>query len=413
MFSSGKHGDGDTWEPESETEDSEDEDAATETTSRTAAMRMKKTQSTERKPACMPLEFLHTDNAPIYVKGSDYTSGKSEKTDFCNFCQKPMLPTSLIRHFNAVHSHEPEVVKMNTTKKKTIERKRSVQILRNLGNFKRNTEVLRSGGELILVQRVKHSDDIANKLHRYAICADCVGVYPKEQFIRHRCPCINDTEHRESHLDTISSVSHRYPLEVVKFFKRMRNDEMALEAKGDDLLLSFLIKDLRKKGMHKFRGLAEKIRTLVRFLVKMRAKLENDRLTFAELFVPHYVEVMKKVVYEEFNFNFTVENSRIPVSMEKPSSVKRLCRALQEVAKHLEILFKKEGKDQMAKVTKTTLSILDDEFSAMTANATACLKSSKSGLPEKLPSSKEIQRLKEYFYWKEMKKTSARSVKQY
>jgi len=70
--------------------------------------------------------------------------------------------------------------------KSGAERKRGLKILKNLGSFQHNIDVLKKGrGKLIVVRRTNGK----RSAHSYLPCSRCYGFFYKCDLYRHSCPC--------------------------------------------------------------------------------------------------------------------------------------------------------------------------------------------------------------------------------
>ena len=163
----------------------------------------------------------------------------------------------------------------------------------------------------MLVQRPSNTSDITNKLDQYASCTECMGIYPKRQVSRHSCPKIAPSKIQSSDKKEFKTTMSK---EMINFFKRLRNVDVSTVAKNDDVLLTFLKRELERKGMRKYRIISEKLRTLTTFLLVMRSGFENSTLSMKQLLVPTFTDEMLKAIYNMFHFNFSENKTKVFLS---------------------------------------------------------------------------------------------------
>nr|CAI5845620.1 unnamed protein product [Callosobruchus analis] len=148
--------------------------------------------------------------------------------NFCYYCETDV--TNFARHITNNHSHEIEVIKLNSLPLKSVERKRLLAELRNKGNY------------------LNSANCCPRRVCRACIpdtpvlpCDNCLGFFSSKLLHRHRKRCGTKRSGRaQSEGQTIlvhnMRVDERLRREV---FPRMRADKISLEAKSDDLICAF------------------------------------------------------------------------------------------------------------------------------------------------------------------------------
>ena len=330
----------------------------------------------------------------IFVQGCRHRPKKYvfDKKDFCFFCQRSFLSTSLIRHMTGLHSDEEEVKKIQELEKNSVEKKRCLQLLRNLGNHKHNENVLKHGGSLVVVQRPRRTVEITKNIRKYAACENCWGYYSSEEIRRHTCPA-RSTNKIVRKLN-VFPVTFNYKPELQSFFSRMRDDSLAHIAKNDELLLRMISKEVLDRGMKNYKSISVKVRLMSSFLELYRNEVKNAKLSFTDVLLPYNIDQIKAVILKMFHYN--AQSSSDKISLNKPSSMNRLCQSLFQLISVLKVMQQKACDQEKICETQNLIDILEAEIRPLMANAGHVLASATKGLPKQLPSSEEISKLMTY-----------------
>lgn len=364
---------------------------------------MSKSSSKEAETLSTASKFLEINSieipssvelANIQIIGCESkVKGSFDKKDVCFYCGKTFTSTSFMRHMSSLHPLEDDVKELNECLKGSNKRRRCAQLLRNKGNFKHNLKVLKEGGDLIVAQRPKHTINVSNTLHTFVVCPSCLGFYSRHESWRHACPA-EKTERRKhvsvTHLTTSMSEEVKY------FFARLRRDDVGNIARHDKLIWKYITRMVLKKGFDNYRVISEKVRIMCLFMQKYREKIEKMDCNFSEMLHPMNIELIRETIVDLFQY----ESSKTPhsqsITMEKPSSLKRLGQALKKLARVLQTEHLKTCSFEAAKEAKVMMSLIDEEIGPLMTNAKRTMSSSQSGKPQPLPSADEIKTLKDY-----------------
>ena len=254
--------------------------------------------------------------------------------------------------------------------------------------------MLRNGGTLVVVQRPPKAVDITEKLHLYVSCKDCLGFYARAEMWRHSCPAVpkENAPRRKIELETIF-VHHSKELSL--FFSRLKRDSVANIAKSDPNLMKMISCLVLNKGMSKFRTISEKIRILCSFLQHTR-NMVNQSLTFSDLMTPEKFDLVKESLIDMFRYNVSGTQTTTEVTMDRPSSLKRLGQSLTFLCKVVQMDACKKRNYDLAKEVKVFSQMCDHEILPLMANAHSVMKCSQSGKPQDLPQKEDMLKLKTF-----------------
>ena len=140
----------------------------------------------------------------VQVEVTDWT-----KKQICCYCGKTFA-TKLGRHLETAHSDKSEVKKLmelEVKKVATKERRAALRKLANLGAFKNNISVLKSGtGSLLVVKRPTEP----RKSSDYYPCIYCLGFYAKGSIFQTQfykfLDCSLDTLHQYFDINQVGKV---------------------------------------------------------------------------------------------------------------------------------------------------------------------------------------------------------------
>ena len=335
----------------------------------------------------------------IYVLGCNNLKDKQvfDKKDCCYYCKKMILSVSFARHILNMHANEQQVQEIASMPKNSVKKRRACQLLRNLGNYVHNCDVLSKGeGHLIVVQRPLRTRDVTEKLHLYSACNKCFGYYTSPLLCRHQCPAsvASGTKKRNQKKGLkLATIGMRSEIQI--FFNRMKNDDVTKMAMEDDLIVRFISEQLTAKGMKKYFSVSEKVRLLVKLLTECRKKIDS-KCTLSHVLVPSHLDLIKKIITEMFDYNCCTNNRDEIVTVKTPSTLIKLGQSLAQVAEVLRRYYLKSSDHERANETNTFIDILEPELRPMMTNAHLSLKSARSGLPEELPPENDMNQLKSY-----------------
>ena len=196
------------------------------------------------------------------------------KKHACAFCD--LKSEQIIRHIEAKHSKEPEVIALKKCEKNTKERAKLTKLLKYKGNFKANIKVLKeNNGTLIVVRRPKGEEDAS----KFVPCAACLGFYSKCELYRHDCVADKDKKPerhllRESRILLSSALDNTSPL-LAEVLVKMVDDEISQVAKNDPLILKMMGLLLEKHDSKQQNQIRQKARDISRLLLHVRKHREG------------------------------------------------------------------------------------------------------------------------------------------
>lgn len=256
---------------------------------------------------------------------SDPKKMVKDKRVFCLFCEQ--LETNFPRHLERKHSLELEVRQFITLPKKSKERLKHIELLKNKGNFIHNRSVLsKNKGSLIVGRRPSLSDEI--EANDFLPCKFCFMFCKKKKLYRHMKRCkfqINEEtdglKKRRNNLMQCASLLHTdndYKQLHSDIFSSMKCDDITLIAQTDDLICSFgarLLKNHRDRHLKNY--ISQRLRQLSNFLKILRG-LEPDIKQLKDCLVPKYyktiVEAAKKLSgYDEQKNTYTFPSNALKI----------------------------------------------------------------------------------------------------
>ncbi|XP_063049874.1 uncharacterized protein LOC134444490 [Engraulis encrasicolus] len=239
----------------------------------------------------MPMDFepemsescLHKSNDDNLGKGTVgmFVHNKPEKmkdlksqVNYCFVCGKPQ--TKIARHLQTHLSENAEIAQAFQAAKSSKERKILLEKLRNLGNFKHNTDVKTTGSGCL---KVKRSSKKSSNPEMYDYCLYCKGMMARQELSRHmrKCPLRPDvnTEERErvpAIASSQSTMSQPISSSLWAVLGKMHKDEVSTAIKNDHYLLQFAQSLFNRHGIDpaKHEYIRQKVREVGRLLVTLR-----------------------------------------------------------------------------------------------------------------------------------------------
>ena len=130
----------------------------------------------------------------VQVEIADYN-----RKQICFYCDQSFAKLS--RHLENSHADKVEVKKLKAMAVKTMERRKQIKYLANLGSYKANIATLRKGeGNLIVAKRPRSGMKREKECNDYYPCMFCLSFYAKEELWRHvrlRCEFRKESETKE------------------------------------------------------------------------------------------------------------------------------------------------------------------------------------------------------------------------
>lgn len=157
---------------------------------------------------------------------------KWDKIHFCLFCDA--ASTNITKHYLGPHKEETEIQKILNLSLKSNERKLELLRIRNAGDFKHNTEILKKGKGVLVTWTRKQDESSADN---YLPCECCLALFLKTSLWRHRqvCPLMKN-RHKSRNVQSEASL---LPVSTeinqglkVNVLGRMSRDAVAMAARG-------------------------------------------------------------------------------------------------------------------------------------------------------------------------------------
>ncbi|XP_061620861.1 uncharacterized protein LOC133473276 isoform X1 [Phyllopteryx taeniolatus] len=126
-------------------------------------------------------------NGHVFIRAYQKRSHKRTyfKRHYCLYCSKPYA--KMARHLQCAHHDKWDVAEALSFPKRSKERKKQLDYIRNRGNFEHNTAVLKSGkGELVPYKQPPKEAQGSDFMH----CAYCQGLFARKVLWRHMHACV-------------------------------------------------------------------------------------------------------------------------------------------------------------------------------------------------------------------------------
>lgn len=238
---------------------------------------------------------------------------QATKMNFCLVCGQACA--KIASHLK-LHRHESVEIAKAFKLKTSKERKHSLEVLRNKGNYQHNNQVLKKGVGLIkVVRRPKKFDT-----HDFEYCMYCKGLYMRKELWKHlrRCaanPDQNTPKGTKANLLGLSVIA-KYPHlqhiseEVRKMLCEMHQDEVAQTVQNDEYVLrlaqDFFDKKSKAKDRHAF--VRQTVRYIGKFLIILKKKsLRNLAEAVKPTSFPKVIEAIQEMAgFDEATKSFAM-----------------------------------------------------------------------------------------------------------
>lgn len=200
-------------------------------------------------------------------------SNIKSKQNYCVFCMK--LQSQLARHLETVHLNEPDVKKFAILPKKNPERKKIIDTIRKMGNFKFNTNSEFNTGQLIVCRR---PNEKTNKTAKdFVACVKCKGFFAKSTIRHHARVCLKKDFRKNKNImimgRKITGRIHLIASECLRktVFPVLREDDVTRIVRYDKLLIIYANKlCVKYKSQHQHDMIRARLRLLGRFLIALK-----------------------------------------------------------------------------------------------------------------------------------------------
>nr|CAI5861227.1 unnamed protein product [Callosobruchus analis] len=185
----------------------------------------------------------------------DLEKRKGNKSkDFCIYCESYVL--NFARHLERNHGFEIDVQKIISLPPKSKERKEMLSILRKKGNYLNSSNA-------------KKPVRVATTGKDYLPCSSCFGLYSSKQLWRHRKHCCKTS--RRDHKAAAQNMLFTHVDAEPRLKKKMRPDEISLQAKKDYLICAFATRYITThREKHLVIVASRKMRELAKLLIKLK-----------------------------------------------------------------------------------------------------------------------------------------------
>jgi len=220
----------------------------------------------------------------MHVENSNIKS----KRNCCAFCMK--LQSKLARHLETIHYNEPEVKKFAILPKKNPERKKIINTIRKIGNFKFNTNSELNTGQLIVSRRP--NEKVNKTAIDFIACAKCKGFFAKSSIRHHARKCFKKNFEKNKSImimgRKITCRIHQLANETLRnmVFPIMRDDIVTRIVRYDKLLILYANKlCIKYKLQHQHDIIRARLRVLGRFFLALK-KINKNVEDFQSLYHP-------------------------------------------------------------------------------------------------------------------------------
>ncbi|XP_073667997.1 uncharacterized protein [Paramisgurnus dabryanus] len=347
--------------------------------------------SVSQVPLSRNIEEFHTTTKNTCENTDETTDEATEARvngiNYCYVCQKPQ--SKLARHLE-MHKTEAEVMEALSYPKRSVNRRRLLEKLRNRGNFQHNLEVLKNGTGQIKLKRF-------SKQSKFIHCLYCKGMFSRKELWRHTRRCHFMPE-RASHESTKAKVlglattaqsvfSESISKGVWKLLDPMRQDDITAVVRNDFGILQLAQTLYNKHGNDptKHEYVRQKLRELARVLLVLRG---DSIYTIEDAVKPgnfyKVVNAVKKVSgFDEENHTYTA-----------PSLALKIGHSLQKIADIIYSRALMTENDNLIKSTEAFKSLYAAKWCELVSHsALNTLSEKKFNKPSTLPFTQDVQLL--------------------
>ena len=323
---------------------------------------------------------------PIKAKGSKYN-----KKQFCLYCKKAI--SKLARHFESVHSEEPDVAMAFSFDKRSRKRSELLRSIKKRGNFDHNAEVASCGtGEMVACRRpstAKQSDDFRH-------CKFCEGLYARNSLWRHVRNCPKKSVEEEPqvgrkwiqmHLPRPDSVKET----VWKIACEMNQDDVSSVVRSVTVILCIgeSLFNSRKPYERRNDYIRQQMREMARLLITARAitPLKSTEDLVMPCNFPHVIQAVRSVA------GYDVESN----SYKIPSLALKLGHSLAKVAGIVQCNAIIANRPAVAESAKQFATLHQRKWTeSISAAALGTLQQAKWNKPQVLPFTEDVSVLHKF-----------------
>jgi len=315
-----------------------------------------------------------------------------DKRYYCFYCDKALAKVK--PHLISQHDNEALVAEMLAKKDKQLQKNLLVK-LRNLGNHKHNSDVIRRGtGVLIVAYRPKQATAFTEN---YVPCPNCYGYYESAHLWKHckkRC-LFSSTDAKCPNVlcraRLLLPVTENVRQETRTVLSKMHADNVYRVAVGDELIMQFAQKLTLKHycDADKHEYIRAKVREMGRLLTVL--KTEHNIQTILEAIVPANFQVLLQCVRKVAGFNNT------ECTYKTPSLALKLGHSMKKCAMMAKSKGLQESNQEMQSNADAFLQMCEIEWSSEVSDAALkTLHTNKMNKVTVLPLARDIATLSSY-----------------
>lgn len=358
------------------------------------------TNTTEGNKQTQPSRKTNHHNTGIFITKVCAKEKRSyDKKLACFFCSK-IYRHRIVEHLVGQHSKEQQV--SEALMQTGIRRKISFESIKNLGNFKHNSEVLVAGeGELIVVRRPKSANV---KYDDYVPCIYCYGFYKANELWRH-CKYCNHQDKDKNECETLvvtkarmmlaGSVNKDADLDLLEnnVLSTMRHDEVYSMICQDDMIKRFGKILLHKLGTRRKNCIAQRMRQLARLRTELD-KISGKKIELSDYIGPKGFDSLITAVELIAGHH---ENREDVASFNVPSYALRIGHHILKCAEIKRGMCIRQQNDDKLKDATSFISLFSSEWTdRISSVALTTLKTNKFNKNECLPLTEDLVLLKKF-----------------
>lgn len=323
-----------------------------------------------------------------------------DKRVYCIFCES--LETNFPRHIERKHALEYEVRALILLPKKSKERIKQLEMLKNKGNFFYNKNVIeKKCGSLIVGRRPKDSDDI--NVDDYLPCKNCFKFFLKNKMFRHtsKCKFIDNLQtnpdvpkRRNRKMQCAMLLQNTSDLDNLstEVFCNMKMDNVSLTAQQDKLICSFgarLLQNHREAHLKTY--VSQRMRQLSKLLLILR-KLNSELQNLQDFLVPQHYKTIVSAAKELSGYNEEAN------TYYHPSIALKLGHSILQCADIVEsqLIIQNASEDKIQQVKHFTTVFHKEWKFSISSNACQDMSKKKFNKVMSLPDAKDITLLNNF-----------------
>ncbi|XP_060572464.1 uncharacterized protein LOC132730528 [Ruditapes philippinarum] len=277
---------------------------------------------------------LNDRSSGVKVQPVNNFNGKRkwDKVHYCLYCNN-YSSTNIRKHYFGPHKEETEVQKVLHCAVGSKERKDRLEKLRNAGDYKHNTEVLRTGKGVIITWARNSEQTSAED---YLPCEYCLGFFLRSSLWRHQQTCnFNEGKKKRRKIQSEARLLLPSSIEASKGLKenvisRMAGDEITIVVRNDPLIIKLGEKLYQRHGSqrHLFAHISQKMRELGRFLISARRN-DADVIHLCDIIDPRKFPLAVKATQYLCKFNEETNKYLNPSLALKIGHLLKKCAKIQ------------------------------------------------------------------------------------